>query len=287
MIKDQTASSGAIQRIVVVWMAIVACGVGMAGAQADISGTADSVSLKLPDQEELIVESVPEPEGSLVSFDGDALIAQTERLIERGRRVAALLEEAGIDDNFFRESWRERAAGAFVDLDSVCRTIDLAEPPARYAGQFDMVLDAVREFDAAIDILQTAIETDQQLYGGARKRFGGGELLASRGLDGLRRERLAERTEQPTSDPDPFIARRLIGTLCAAQAGQAEGLRYDRCVEAQSAAVETITNRHNFTESLDEPVFNTIRNRCLEEWPSDFVARDRCERQGCDSAHLP
>jgi hypothetical protein len=50
------------------------------------------------------------------------------------------------------------------------------------------------------------------------------------------------------------------------------------------AALDAIRNRHNFTELLDEPVFNTIRNRCLEEWPADFVGRDRCEQQGCDAA---
>jgi hypothetical protein len=70
-----------------------------------------------------------------------------------------------------------------------------------------------------------------------------------------------------------------MAEACGAYYGAAQGRDYDRCIDRQQAAVQAIEHRFSFTERIEQPAFNAIRNRCREEWPRDFISRDRCERQ--------
>jgi hypothetical protein len=279
MTRERTTSSAAMWRMAALCAALVMSISAPGWAQTEISGSAKSVKLRVPDGEELIVESVPEPLGSLVPFEGDELIELSGRLVQRGRLLATLLDEAGVDDTFFKEAWRQRADDAMTDLQEVRSSVDLAQPPPRYAPHYELVYRGGQEYRLAIEDLRSVIETDQPLYSPVLRQLAEADALASEGLARLRRERRTELAENPAPAIDPLSARQSLEALCASRTGSATAFEYDRCVAAQGAAVDAMNNRHSFTEGVDEPTFNSIRNRCRDEFRADFVARDRCERQ--------
>jgi hypothetical protein len=210
---------------------------------------------------------------------GADLIAMAEQLLESGRAASGVLDESRSGLTFFEGSWRRRMLDALAEIDTTRFSLELIEAPERYRDVVARVADGAREYQLAAGIVRWAILRDQPVFSRAFDHMKVGEREVGAALGGLRRVVAAESNEGTPPAIDPFTAGQAMAEACRAYLGAAQGADYDRCIERQHAAVAAIEHRFSFTARIDEPAFNAFRNRCRDEWPRDFIGRDRCERQ--------
>jgi len=257
-------------------MAVAAAGFG----EQRLQSVAGSIKLKRPAGEQLvIVEPEPRTPGSRMETTGADLIAMAEQLLESGRAASAVLDESRSGLTFFEGGWRRRMLDALAEIDTTRFSLELIEAPERYRDTVARVADGAREYQLAAGIVRWAILRDQPVFSRAFDHMRVGEREVGAALGGLRTVGAVEGSEATPPSIDPFTASQAMAGACRAYVGATQGADYDRCIERQQAAVQAIEHRFSFTERIDEPAFNAIRNRCREEWPRDFISRDRCERQ--------
>jgi len=268
-----------LRRLVLVMagtMAVAAAGFG----EQRLHDVAGSIKLKRPAGEQLvIVEPEARAPGSRMGATGAGLIELADQLLESGRAASAVLDESRSGLTFFEGGWRRRMLDALAEIDTTRFSLELVESPERYRDALARVTDGAREYQLAAGIVRWAILRDQPVFSRAFDHMRVGEREVGAALGGLRKVGAVERNEGTPPPIDPFTASQAMAEACRAYLGAAQGADYGRCIERQQAAVAAIEHRFSFTERLDEPAFNAIRNRCREEWPRDFISRDRCERQ--------
>jgi hypothetical protein len=267
-----------LRRLVLVMAVTMAAAAGF--GEQRLQSVAGSIKLKRPAGEQLmIVEPEARTPGSRMDATGAGLIELAQQLLESGRAASAVLDESRSGLTFFEGGWRRRMLDALAEIDTTRFSLELIQAPDRYRDAVDRVADGAREYQLAAGIVRWAILRDQPVFSRAFDHMRVGEREVGAALGGLRRVGTVEWNEGTPPPIDPFTASQAMAEACRAYLGAAQGADYDRCIERQQAAVAAIEHRFSFTERLDEPAFNAIRNRCREEWPRDFISRDRCERQ--------
>lgn len=265
--------------------ATILLGPGFGRADQRLQDVAGSMTLKRPDVEQLLIV---DPEGSAAGSQTDAtgadLIGLTEQLLESGRAASAVLDEGRSGLTFFDQGWRRRMLDALAEIDTTRFSLELVEAPERYADALGRVVDGARQYQLAAGILRWAILRDRPVFSKAFEHMRVGEREVKAALGRLRSEGVEEWNEAAPPAVDPFAAGQAMAEVCAALYAAGQGSGHDRCLERQRAALWAIEHRFSFTEGIEEPAFNAIRNRCRDEWPRDFVGRDRCERQGIADA---
>ena len=257
-------------------MAVAAAGFG----EQRLHDVAGSIKLKRPAGEQLvIVEPEARAPGSRMGATGAGLIELADQLLESGRAASAVLDESRSGLTFFEGGWRRRMLDALAEIDTTRFSLELVEAPERYRDALARVTDGAREYQLAAGIVRWAILRDQPVFSRAFDHMRVGEREVGAALGGLRKVGAVEGGEGTPPSIDPFTASQSMAGACRAYVVATQGADYDRCIGRQQAAVQAIEHRFSFTERIEEPAFNTIRNRCREEWPRDFISRDRCERQ--------
>lgn len=257
-------------------MAVAAAGFG----EQRLQNVAGSITLKRPAGEQLvIVEPEAGAPGARMGATGSELVELTGQLLEDGRAASTVLEESRSGLTFFDSDWRRRMLDALAEIDTTRFSLELVEASERYADAVDRVVEGEREYQLAAGIVRWAILRDRPVFSKAFDHMRAGEREVGAALAGLRREVGVEGNEAAPPPIDPFTAGQAMAGACRAYLGVAQGVDYDRCMDRQQAALLAIEHRFSFTERVDERAFNAIRSRCGEEWPGDFVGRDRCERQ--------
>ena len=257
-------------------MAVAAAGFG----EQRLQSVAGSIKLKRPAGEQLvIVEPEARAPGSRMGATGADLVELADQLLESGRAASAVLDDSRSGLTFFEGGWRRRMLDALAEIDTTRFSLELIEAPERYRDTVARVADGAREYQLAAGIVRWAILRDQPVFSRAFDHMRVAERELGAALGGLRRVGAAESNEGTPPAIDPFTASQAMAEACRAYLGAAQGPDYDRCIERQQAAVAAIEHRFSFTERVDEPAFNAFRNRCRDEWPRDFIGRDRCERQ--------
>lgn len=243
----------------------------------DVAGT---ITLKRPAGEQLvIVEPEAGKPGARMAATGPDLVALAEQLLDSGRAASAVLDESRSGLAFFDPAWRQRMLEGLSEIDTTRFSLELVEAPGRYVDALNRVVEAAREYQLAAGIVRWAILRDRPVFSKAFDHMRAGERDVGSALAGLRREVGVEGSEAAPPPIDPYAAGQAMAEVCGAYSRTAHGPDYDRCVGRQQAALLAIEHRFSFAERVDERAFNAIRSRCTEEWPRDFVGRDRCERQ--------
>jgi hypothetical protein len=249
-------------------------------AEQRLSEVAGGITLKRPAGEQLvIVEPGAGEPGARMGATGSDLVELTGQLLEDGRAASTVLEESRSGLTFFDPAWRRRMLDALAEIDTTRFSLELVEVPDRYVDALDRVVEAAREYQLASGIVRWAILRDRPVFSQAFDHMRAGEREVGVALAGLRREVGVEGNEAAPPPIDPFSARQSMAEACRAYCGAAQGADYDRCMERQQAALLAIERRFSFNAHTDELAFNSIRSRCRDEFPGDFVGRDRCERQ--------
>jgi hypothetical protein len=268
-----------LRRLVLVIAATMAAAAVGFGDQR-LSEVAGAITLKRPAGEQLvIVEPADRTPGSRMETTGADLTKLADQLLESGRAASAVLDESRSGLTFFEGGWRRRMLDALAEIDTTRFSLELVETPERYRDALARVTDGAREYQLAAGIVRWAILRDQPVFSRAFDHMRVGEREVGAALGGLRRVGAVEGSEGTPPSIDPFTASQAMAEACRGYLGAAQGADYDRCIDRQRAAVAAIGHRFSFTERVEEPAFNAIRNRCREEWPRDFISRDRCERQ--------
>ena len=260
--------------------ALIVLGATAGPAEQRLQDVAGSITLKRPTGERLvIVEPEGREPGSRMDVTGADLIKLTEQLLESGCAASVVLDESRSGLTFFDQGWRRRMLDVLAEVDTTRFSLELVEVPERYADALGRVVDGARQYQLAAGILRWAILRDRPVFSKAFEHMRAGEREVGAALAGLRGEGLVEGNEGTPPAIDHFAASQAMAEACGAYYGAVPSADYDRCLERQQAALWAIEHRFSFTEGIEEPAFNAIRNRCREEWPRDFVGRDRCERQ--------
>lgn len=210
---------------------------------------------------------------------GSDLVELTGQLLEVGRAASTVLDESRSGLTFFDPDWRRRMLNTLAEIDTTRFGLELVEAPDRYVDALDRVVEAAREYQLAAGIVRWAILRDRPVFSKAFDHMKAGEREVDAALAGLRREAGVAGNEATPPPIDPYTAGQAMAEACRAYHGVAQGADFDRCIDRQQAALLAIEHRFSFTERIDEQAFNAIRSRCGDEWPGDFVSRDRCERQ--------
>jgi hypothetical protein len=254
-------------------------------AEQRLQDVAARITLKRPVGEQLvIVEPEGREPGAGVIAAGADLIDLSEQLLEDGRAASTVLDESRSGLTFFEPAWRQRMLDAIAEIDTTRFSLELVEAPQRYIGAMNRVVEAAREYQLASGIVRWAILRDRPVFSGAFDHMRAGERELGAALAGLRREAGVEKSEAAPPPIDPFAAGQTMAETCATSFGATSGRDDQRCLERQRAAMLAIERRFSFSEGLDERAFNAIRSRCREQWPGDFVGRDRCERSAISAA---
>jgi hypothetical protein len=249
-------------------------------AEQRLQNVAGSITLKRPAGEQLvIVEPEEQVPGARMGATGSELIELSGQLLEGGRAASTVLDESRSGLTFFDPAWRRRMLDALAEIDTTRFSLELVEAPERYADALDRVVEGAREYQLAAGIVRWAILRDRPVFSKAFDHMRGGERELGFALAGLRREAGVEGNEAAAPGIDPFTAGQSMTRACRAYCGATQGADYDRCMERQQAALLAIERRFSFNAHTDERAFNSIRSRCRDEFPGDFVGRDRCERQ--------
>ena len=259
---------------------LIALWVTAGPAEQRLSEVAGTIKLKRPAGEQLVIvepeDGVP---GARMGATGSDLVDLTGQLLEGGRAASAVLDESRSGLTFFDPDWRRRMLDDLAEIDTTRFSLELVEAPERYVDALNKVVEAAREYQLAAGIVRWAILRDRPVFSKAFDHMRAGEREVGDALAGLRREVGVEGNEAASPSIDPFTAGQAMAEACGAYSRAAHGPDYDRCIGRQQAALLAIEHRFSFTERIDERAFNAIRSRCTEEWPRDFVGRDRCERQ--------
>ena len=249
-------------------------------AEQRLSEVAGTIKLKRPAGDQFVmVEPAAGGPGARMSATGSDLVELTGQLLEEGRAASTVLEESRSGLTFFDSAWRRRMLDTLAEIDTTRFSLELVEAPGRYVDALDRVVEAAREYQLAAGIVRWAILRDRPVFSKAFDHMRAGEREVGAALVGLRREAGVEGNEAAPPPIDPYTAGQAMAEACGAYSRAARGPDYDRCIGQQQAALLAIEHRFSFAERVDERAFNAIRSRCTEEWPSDFVSRDRCERQ--------
>ena len=266
------------------WLALVITGAMVAVttsfAEQRLQDVAGTIELKRPAGEQLvIVEPEPRQPGARMAATGPDLVALAEQLLDSGRAASAVLDESRSGLTFFEGGWRRRMLDALAEIDTTRFSLELVEVGERYADAVARLADAAREYQLAAGIVRWAIRRDQPVFSKAFDHMRAGEREVGAAMAGLRQVGGVEVAQGQSPPIDPYAAGQAMAEACRSYVGATQGPDWDRCLTRQRAAVAAIDHRFSFTEGVEEPAFNALRNRCREEWPRDFIGRDRCERQ--------
>lgn len=267
----------------------VVCGLLAAAASVNaeqrLSDIAGSIELQRPAGEQLVmVEPGPERTGMGVPTSGDALIEIADQLLATGRAAADLLEETRTSLAFFDDGWRRRMSSALEDIDAARVEVEFSKPPDRYRDAVALTLEGARQYQIAAGIVRWAMLRDQALFSGAFDYLESGDRKVATALVQLRYDARDARWESGSAPPDELTPGQTVSQFCASRHRMGDSGAYDRCVADQRASLEAMRGRFSFTVGLDEASFNSIRNRCRDEWPEDLAARDLCERERMSAA---
>jgi hypothetical protein len=249
---------------------------GAAAQEKRLSDVAADIALRPPSEPAVFVDLSPAP-GAISS--PQTLVELADEYQQNLDAVSDLIVEMADDDTrFYAADWRDQMLEACIGLDTAGYSIAASRAPERYAEAYDGLIDASQDCARATRGVRESIELDQPLYGAAVRTFGECRTNVSRSVGEMHRIRRAELQESQPELEDPLAAAVGIVDLCRARSG-ADNPAFDACVAAQEEARRSIAGRFSFSVLLDESTFNVIRNSCRLEWPTDFVGRDRCERQ--------
>ena len=268
-----------LRRFALVMAGMMTAAVAGFGEQR-LQDVAGSITLKRPAGDQFVmVEPEAGGPGARMGATGVDLIELTGQLLESGRAASAVLDESRSGLAFFDPAWRQRMLEGLGEIDTTRFSLELVEAPDRYVDALGRVVEAAREYQLAAGIVRWAILRDRPVFSKAFGHMRAGEREVGAALAGLHRETGVEGSETAPPAIDPYSAGKAMAGACSAYHGVAQGADFDRCMKRQQAALLAIEHRFSFTERIDERAFNAIRSRCGEEWPRDFVGRDRCERQ--------
>lgn len=246
-----------------------------AGQEQRLSDVASDIRLRPPLEDAVFVDLAY---GRAVTSSSQNLVELADDYSQNLEELATLLSEIGVDDRFYAADWREQVLAACIDLDAVGYSLAAVQPPERLAAAYDDLIGASEECARGTQGIREAIRVDQPLYGGALRSMRDCSTEVSRSVGQMHRIRRAELQESQPAFDDPLAAAVGVTELCSARVGRA-GPAFEECVAEQEDARRAIAGRFGFSVLLDEATFNVIRNSCRIEWPSDFVGRNRCERQ--------
>lgn len=256
-----------------------------APAQEKLSDAAKGLSLDHPESEQILVtEADGSQSGSMIDISGAEAVELAERALALGRTAESILAETRARDLFYDEHWRGRMLQAGSDLQNMRKSLDLVQPPDRYADPFEELLNGVRRYEMSAAMMRQAISDDEPLYSGAFDQFAAAGRTVLAGVVELRLEHEREGSEQPAPAIDSLTARQASASLCGSRYGDRGGSGYANCMAQQAAALDAVNRRFSFSVGLTEAAFNSIRNRCRGDFPDDMVARDRCELSRIDAA---
>ena len=251
-------------------------------AQQSLSEVAGSIKLKKNTEGEPVVIDRKtlgkSPRSSRRGPSGSLLLDVTMDCTDASNSLRDLLVEARSLDLFQDEDWRERTDFAGQNLELACNELRVFYAPDAYS---DAYAKAEVAADAALDGLgrvRYILSINQPLVVEPTKQLENAIRMLNDAQVAIREVEHAETAAASSTVVDPIAANQAINTLCKRRFVE-DSPSFNECVSDQERAVAAITGRTGPALGIGEADFNTIRNSCLDEWPGDYVNRDRCEQR--------
>lgn len=242
---------------------------------------AESIRLNRPDGEPVVIDdqflppAVPPVEVTPYPERLATLVGAYRTAV---RDLETTLTELDRSMVLYDPVWRESVERICLRFEDLGIEVAAAAPDQPFAAAHEAARSATQEYAEAVAAVRGAIRNMTPTIGERFEHLKNGRLLLERAQ--ALAEEARKRLELESTPEDPIRASDFDAGAAECRSRYPKDLDLQRhCATVQDRAVREISNRTAFGLGLDEATFNTLRNRCREEWGNDYEGRNDCEKK--------